>query len=221
MMMKHEILRRAALRFTPLLKELPISALTSIGSIIEGIYRTSLRETEKRAAISRSLTDIYDSKRTTIGGNQQPHLRQVIDAVYAVRDGTISNPDLEGLNCGEIYLYHKYFERMHSASINMKAAILEREIQRKHEEEFQAMAAHEEMLTRMSPIEKLVYEIENTTDENRVVSIFQSELNQYEGDDQRLIAGAIRAYWQRNGKWEGKLSDKQKKKVDVVRRMLT
>ena len=80
-----------------------------------------------------------------------------------------------------------------------------------------------ERLANLSPVERLAEELERLTarqeDEERVTQIYNEELQSYQGDEKRMIAKALKNYWQRINKWSGG-SKKQRAKVQDVKSIL-
>ena len=80
-----------------------------------------------------------------------------------------------------------------------------------------------ERLAKLSPVEQLVEELnglaDNSVDEARVTDIYNTELQSLEGDEQQMIAQALKAYWERINKWSGG-SRKQRTKVQKVKLIL-
>ena len=80
-----------------------------------------------------------------------------------------------------------------------------------------------ERLASLSPVEQIVEELnglaDNSVDEARVTDIYNTELQSLEGDEQLMIAQALKAYWERINKWSGG-SRKQRTKVQKVKLIL-
>ena len=80
-----------------------------------------------------------------------------------------------------------------------------------------------ERLANLSPVEQLVEELnglaDSSVDEARVTDIYNTELQSLEGDEQLMIAQALKAYWERINKWSGG-SRKQRTKVQKVKSIL-
>ncbi len=80
-----------------------------------------------------------------------------------------------------------------------------------------------ERLANLSPVEQLVEELNRLTeshvDEARVTAIYGEKLPALEGDEEQMIARALKAYWQRINKWGGR-SKKQRVKVQKVKSIL-
>ena len=78
-------------------------------------------------------------------------------------------------------------------------------------------------LASLSPIEQLAEEVKRLTesqvDEDRAVQIYNKELPSLDGDEEQMIARALKDYWQRINKWDGG-SDKQRRKVMAVKSIL-
>lgn len=75
----------------------------------------------------------------------------------------------------------------------------------------------------LSPIEQIAEELNCLTDkpvdENRAVQIYNDELPSLDGDEELVIAQALKDYWKRINKWDGG-SDKQRQKVMKVKSIL-
>ncbi len=75
----------------------------------------------------------------------------------------------------------------------------------------------------LSPLERLAEELNCLTasqeDEARATHIYTAELQSLQGDEQRMIAQALKEYWQRINKWSGG-SKKQRAKVQKVKSIL-
>lgn len=85
--------------------------------------------------------------------------------------------------------------------------------------------AERERLESLPPLERMCAELEMMTDTdvnvNRSYAVYQDELPQLEGDDKLRLAAALKAYWQKIGRWSGKgVSKKQKAKVQDIRQIL-
>lgn len=80
-----------------------------------------------------------------------------------------------------------------------------------------------ERLANLSPVEQLVEELNRLTgspvDEARVTAIYSEKLPALEGDEEQMVARALKAYWQRINKWGGG-SKKQRVKVQKVKSIL-
>ena len=78
-------------------------------------------------------------------------------------------------------------------------------------------------MANLSPIEQLAEELNRLTDkpvdENRAVQIYNDELPSLDGDEEMVIAQALKDYWKRTNKWDGG-SDKQRQKVMKVKSIL-
>ena len=96
------------------------------------------------------------------------------------------------------------------------------EKQRREKEETERQR-ETERLANLSAVERLVEELNRLTerqvDEARVTDIYSKELPVLEGDEEQMIARALKAYWQRINKWAGG-SRKQKGKVRKVKSIL-
>ena len=96
----------------------------------------------------------------------------------------------------------------------------EKQRRKKEEAERQREA---ERLANLSPVEQLVEELnrltESQVDEARATAIYSKELPMLAGDEEQMIARALKAYWQRINKWEGG-SKKQRAKVQKVKSIL-
>ena len=75
----------------------------------------------------------------------------------------------------------------------------------------------------LSPIEQIAEELNRLTDkpidENRAVQIYNDELPSLDGDEELVIAQALKDYWKGINKWDGG-SDKQRQKVMKVKSIL-
>lgn len=80
-----------------------------------------------------------------------------------------------------------------------------------------------ERLESLSPVERLAEELNGLTDspehEERATHIYTAELQSLQGDEERMIAQALKGYWQRINKWSGG-SKKQRAKVQKVKSIL-
>ena len=78
-------------------------------------------------------------------------------------------------------------------------------------------------MANLSPVEQLAEELnrltDNPVDEARVTEIYNSELQSLEGDEQLMIAQALKSYWERINKWSGG-SRKQRTKVQKIKSIL-
>lgn len=96
------------------------------------------------------------------------------------------------------------------------------EKQRREKEEVERQR-EAERLANLSPVERLVEELNRLTegqvDEARVTAIYSEELPRLAGDEEQMIARALKAYWQRINKWVGG-SKKQRAKVQKVKSIL-
>ena len=75
----------------------------------------------------------------------------------------------------------------------------------------------------LSPAEQFVKELNslenNSSDDNYAMQIYNEKLQTFNGEKKKMIAIALKAYWQRINKWEGG-SDKQRQKVMTVKAIL-
>ena len=75
----------------------------------------------------------------------------------------------------------------------------------------------------LSPAEQFVKELNslenNSSDDNYAMQIYNEKLQTFDGEKKKMIAIALKAYWQRINKWEGG-SDKQRQKVMTVKAIL-
>ena len=96
------------------------------------------------------------------------------------------------------------------------------EKQRREKEEAERQR-ESERLANISAVERLVEELNRLTerqvDEARVTDIYRKELPVLEGDEEKVIARALKAYWQRINKWASG-SRKQREKVRKVKSIL-
>ncbi|MDE0630572.1 MAG: type III-B CRISPR module RAMP protein Cmr6 [Caldilineaceae bacterium] len=99
--------------------------------------------------------------------------------------------------------------------------VIKRQQQAKQEETERKREA--ECRAALSPVERLAEELNCLTasqeDEARATHIYTVELQSLQGDDQRMIAQALKEYWQRINKWSGG-SKKQRAKVQTVKSIL-
>lgn len=95
--------------------------------------------------------------------------------------------------------------------------------QQRAEQEEAERQQEAERLASLSPVEQRVEELngftDNQMDEARVTDIYNTELQSLEGDEQQMIARALKAYWERINKWSGG-SRKQRTKVQKVKSIL-
>ena len=93
----------------------------------------------------------------------------------------------------------------------------------KREKEEVEKQREEERIANLSPIERLVEELNCLTntpmDVNKAVQIYNEQLPSLEKVDEQIIAQALKAYWQRINRWDGG-SDKQRQKVMKVKSIL-
>jgi len=81
-------------------------------------------------------------------------------------------------------------------------------------------AAARARLESLSPVERLCEELKTLSDKDRSIQIYNDELPKFEGEEQRQLAEALKTYWQSIGQWSGKMSNKQKVKVQDVQQIL-
>ena len=83
---------------------------------------------------------------------------------------------------------------------------------------------HQFRWTSLSFVERLVEELAWFSDsqihQEHAIQIYNEKLQSVEGNAQQRIAQALKDYWQRIGKWENGISDKQRKKVLKVTSIL-
>lgn len=87
------------------------------------------------------------------------------------------------------------------------------------EQEAARRAEEKRRIEALGPVDKLLHELE-TCIENRVFTIQAEELEKLSGDDQRRLAEGLKAAYGRLGKWAGRQTDKQKKKVARIKSIL-
>jgi CRISPR-associated protein Cmr6 len=96
---------------------------------------------------------------------------------------------------------------------------IQRELQRRQEAERRRLEEQKRReLESLSPLERLIRELEQAN-ENRVHDVYRM-LDQYTGDEQRRLALALKQAYQKYDKWSGKLSDKQRPKVQRLKQIL-
>jgi CRISPR-associated protein Cmr6 len=71
----------------------------------------------------------------------------------------------------------------------------------------------------LSEVDRLCEELTTLKDENRGYVIFQ-QWEKMEGEDKKKVAAALKQHWQSIGKWSGKITEKQKKKVEKIKATL-
>lgn len=93
------------------------------------------------------------------------------------------------------------------------------ELQRRREAERRRLEEQKRReLESLSPLERLIRELEQAN-ESRVHEVYR-KLDQYAGDEQRRLALALKQAYQKYDKWSGKLSDKQRPKVQRLKQIL-
>jgi hypothetical protein len=102
---------------------------------------------------------------------------------------------------------------------NIRAKRLEQqrkeELRKKQEEQ-----ERKERWNRLTPAQQVVCKIKCAATEDQVMCIYTNEPPQSFGEEARIVAEAFRARWMLDGKWYGKLSRKQRIKVDDVNKIL-
>lgn len=113
-----------------------------------------------------------------------------------------------------------YFRNFEDQTNNIIDTFKRRQQAEREEVERQREAAR---LANLSPVEQLAEELnrltDNPVDEARVTEIYNSELQSLEGDEQLMIAQALKSYWERINKWSGG-SRKQRTKVQKIKSIL-
>ncbi len=77
----------------------------------------------------------------------------------------------------------------------------------------------EEKLTSMSKIEKICFKLENKADENYANEIYK-KINGFKKEEKVKVANALKNFWIKIGKWDGKLSKKQKEKKKKIKQII-
>ena len=99
-----------------------------------------------------------------------------------------------------------------------------REAEEKKRREEEEKKRLEEELASMPEIDRLIRRIEmaapDDTGQQFVNTDCYPKLDELEEEDRKRLAAAIMGFYQRIGKWEGKLSEKQKKKVQKIKEIL-
>ena len=94
---------------------------------------------------------------------------------------------------------------------------------KKEQQQAEEKKREDERLANLSPVERLVEELNSLTDssvdEGRVTEIYNTELQPLEVDEQHRVAQALKDYWERINKWSGG-SKKQRDKVQEVKSIL-
>ena len=89
------------------------------------------------------------------------------------------------------------------------------------ERKSQVEQAEQERLNSLPKIDRLCEELKDIHDEQRSHEIYNNKLGDFEGDDLKKLAAALKAYWQSIGKWNVKAKKKkQKEKVDRLKTIL-
>jgi CRISPR-associated protein Cmr6 len=91
----------------------------------------------------------------------------------------------------------------------------------RQETQKKAEEAERARLESLSPVERLCEELCTLQNEHRSFDIYSQQLSQFEGEEQKQLAAALKAYWQSIGRWTGKgVSKKQKDKVNILKDIL-
>lgn len=109
--------------------------------------------------------------------------------------------------------FHKFDEKIDTQiALDLKKELEQKERQVKEKKMFDAM----------TEIEKVVYQIKNSTDkdENKVIE-FYTKIDNYNESDKKIIAASIKEYWEKINKWNSKtVSEKQNKKIEKIKKIL-
>ncbi len=105
-----------------------------------------------------------------------------------------------------------------------RAKLARREADAKKHQEEEEKRRLEKELASMPVIDRLIRRIEMVAPDDTGQQFVNTEclpkLDELEGEDRKRLAAAIMGFYQRIGKWEGKLSEKQKKKVQKIKEIL-
>lgn len=85
------------------------------------------------------------------------------------------------------------------------------------ERELAAQAAARLRWKSLSEVDRLCEELTTLENEHRGYEIFQQWVNMEEGEDKKKVAAALKHHWQNIGKWSGKITSKQKEKVEKIK----
>ena len=248
-MEKNEIFKLAMLDYNSELGEIRDTPFSVIEGIIRGINLSNLDEEEKINKLENMFVQITMGKEKRFMGVQRKDLSQIINVVFKLKNGKISNSHLYYMNMDEIFYYYCYISKMAKSKIRYspdeihkvqqevskimenqkekitaeeearKEAIRKREEEKKLQEEAEKKA-EEERIANMSELEKILEEIKNDNREENYVKLFDS-LAEFEDTDKVLGAKILKEHWMAmENKWNGKLSKKQIIKVKKIKEIL-
>jgi CRISPR-associated protein Cmr6 len=107
-----------------------------------------------------------------------------------------------------------------TAAVERARRAKEAEERKRRQEEAAARQAREEARAAMSPLERAIDDLKALDGqllEERANKLYASDLSGATGEGQRRLAQAIADAFKRLGKWSGKLSEKQKAKVERLK----
>lgn len=208
------------------------SAFSLVHQCMASICTMNSTEEEKKEKLIRSLQSFWRGKSQRIEGCKREHIQKIVKSAFGIGSerSDCLKTEINIYTFQELYLYYCYIERMAQADTyfseiikkscnsnrNNKTAI------QKIEERQRAEENQEKKINEMSKEEKWRHDIFDKQ-QDMDMQYYQSfiESDTYGSEDKMIIAGLLKEYWTRIGKWKGnKVSKKQIIKISEVNKIL-
>lgn len=192
-----------------------------------------LPEEAKKEKLIKNLQNYWRGRSKFVEGCKRENVQKIADRVFGIRTQTDHqlNKEISSLTFQELYLYYCYIERIVKCDTYLSKLLLDRykmkrkkAMERKREaQELEKKMKQEEqqkMLDEMGKEQRWEYDIfEKHMDMEYYFQLEKGQITVQE--DKILIAGLLREYWKKIGKWEGnKVLKKQAAKISTIKEIL-
>ncbi len=213
--------------------EVSASAFSAVHQCISAVNITEWTDEQKKEKLIRNLQSFWRGKSEFVDGCKREHIQKIIKTAFGINSDTAGSlgQDIRSFTFKELYLYYCYIERIAKSDVYFSDTIRKwygekrkKSVAQKQEEEQLQKKRREEAerkkVEEMSKEQKWAYEIcEKQKDMDYFRELDSSE--PYSQKEKVIIAGILKEYWKKTGKWEGgKVSKKQEKKISKVKEIL-
>lgn len=208
------------------------SAFAAVHQCISAVDVSGLTEGEKRELLISSLQKFWHGRSPYVAGCKREQIQKIVKLAFGIgsdRANTL-NKEIRSYSFQELYLYYCYIERIAKGDIYFSKLLWENNKIKQEKEKAQKRAEREQKekeqkeaenrrIGEMSQKERWQHEIfEKQQDMNYFQRLDDVEFSQ---EDKIIIAGLLKDYWEKTGKWEGnKVSKKQVVKITRVQEIL-
>lgn len=209
------------------------SAFGVVHGCMHSLNMMNLPEKDKKEKLIKNLQSYWRKGSKTVEGCKREVVQTIGSYVFGIRNETDSrlSSDISSLPFQDLYLYYCYIERLVTCNPYV-SNLLFQHYKEKRIKVIEQNRKREELKKKLQQEEQQRELDEKSEEQKWENDIFEKHLDMgyyfqlvnggiEAEDDKVMIAGLLKEYWKKIGKWEGKkVSEKQAKKIRMVNNIL-